>query len=521
MNSGYTFDGLDFLDEWHVQVMSVKGHLDLPKRKDPVLHDFGESENGVVAFTDESDIFYEARDLKLHCYIKETTPENLQTRFAGMCDAITEPGLHELVLKNAYNTYMVYQRDGSSIILSGPWNNNQNVAEFDIIFREPYPVYPLLWRGLIGHWMLGVDEEVLGNEIVTGGQDMGDAYWSNYGAPETNEQTDHDGQSNCRHIVDDPGGWGGCAHTQFTSETHRTYKTVYKIKVISGVVSARIRNGDNSQYIWLDNNITDASWTTYTHYWREPAGGATAYIHFLNNHATNSAEFYVDEVSIKEVNTDDLSDENNDGELYGFGDDNPSPSNIYTTDREGTSNECLDFDGVDDYIDPGQTYQSELQEPFSFSLWIKPDDGMPASTEFLVAEWYNTGVLYLYIHSNGKLQVSYKAGSVQANAMTNSAIFSNGVQDWAHVAFTVDENYIKIFVDGVEQQLDATADGDMSDVSMDDFITTRNFYIGAQNNGADNNHFDGKIHDVRFYSRALSYGEVKLLYRLYNNALDY
>ncbi|GAI12163.1 unnamed protein product, partial [marine sediment metagenome] len=41
----------------------------------------------------------------------------------------------------------------------------------------------------------------------------------------------------------------------------------------------------------------------------------------------------------------------------------------------GKINGALDFDGTDDYVDTGNTFESTFQDSFSISLWIKPDDG--------------------------------------------------------------------------------------------------------------------------------------------------
>ena len=56
-------------------------------------------------------------------------------------------------------------------------------------------------------------------------------------------------------------------------------------------------------------------------------------------------------------------------------------SNISAT-QAVESKYSASFDGTDDYIDTGQNFSSVFNDSFSISLWVKLDDGQPASTQY-------------------------------------------------------------------------------------------------------------------------------------------
>ena len=69
---------------------------------------------------------------------------------------------------------------------------------------------------------------------------------------------------------------------------------------------------------------------------------------------------------------------------------------------------------------------------------------------------------------------------------------------------------MSIYFDGVAQSLTS---GDISGVTMGDFTTSNNFYIGALNNvGSLIYEWDGNIAITRIYNKALSSAEVLLNY---------
>lgn len=162
MNSGYTLDGYDLLAEWNCQVQEVTGHLDFPERKDPTEYDWPD-EDGIEAYTDESDIVFKARDITLKCFMTATTRANFMLYLNSLRSYVTNSGLHDLVLKNADNTYEVFWKKKSAFNRLVTWNSTKNVGSFYLVFTEPSPIYPAIWRGLSGSWTLnstdGADDQ--------------------------------------------------------------------------------------------------------------------------------------------------------------------------------------------------------------------------------------------------------------------------------------------------------------------------------------------------------------------------
>ena len=187
--------------------------------------------------------------------------------------------------------------------------------------------------------------------------------------------------------------------------------------------------------------------------------------------------------------------------------------NMRVTDNFGP---CLYFDGTHSYVDTGSTFQSTFQSSFSFSVWVKPDDGLPAASEYFGGT-DSAGVVYFSLGSNGVPLFSYSAGGNSVNATTASALFSNGQEDWHHMVFVGDSTIsasggLKIYFDGTRPAAGLT--GNTSSVTFSDYTSTRNLYIGAEHTAAGaNSPLAGLIDNVVIYNRALTANEVHQLYR--------
>jgi hypothetical protein len=142
---------------------------------------------------------------------------------------------------------------------------------------------------------------------------------------------------------------------------------------------------------------------------------------------------------------------------------------------------------------------------FSFAAWVRPRDGNPPSIYTLYHDVQNTGSVnnsrtYAIITTDGKINAVYAQGGTVVQATTASAIFTNGTQDYAkHIAITFTSgNFIRIYVDGVLQTLDAGTTGNLSTVTMASYVNGTNVLtIGANRTGAStyNNHFYGHIRE--------------------------
>lgn len=127
--------------------------------------------------------------------------------------------------------------------------------------------------------------------------------FGNYGAVETNEAVDeHDGRTNCQHVIDDPAGYDGCSTNTFSVNKYGVYEVHFWLKVISLDVSVKWRYGDQSGSDNVFKNLSPAAWTEYTGRFVEPVGGAVAYMYVICDEGSGSGEFYLSDFSVRHVN---------------------------------------------------------------------------------------------------------------------------------------------------------------------------------------------------------------------------
>ena len=168
----------------------------------------------------------------------------------------------------------------------------------------------------------------------------------------------------------------------------------------------------------------------------------------------------------------------------------------------------LKFDGVNDYVDTGNAFQSTFRNSFSVELWAKPDDGQPGTIDFLfgTANADESARLYLYVpRTDGGITFHFEVGSDEVSG-TSSAILSDGQETWHLFSFTiVSGGTATFYMDGVSR-----CTGDASGVTMSNWTSSDEVFVGsADNNGSpESNAFDGNIATTRIYEKALSSREV-------------
>ena len=185
-----------------------------------------------------------------------------------------------------------------------------------------------------------------------------------------------------------------------------------------------------------------------------------------------------------------------------------APSNF-----DGFGNKSRSFDGVDDYVDLGNSTDfsfsdGNTDEPFSLSTWVKMDDnsifrmlskdnGTGSNREWLLAT-DSGGNLNIYLIDGGQFRGREYTTPLPEN-------------EWLHISATYDgsggANFrlgLKLYVNGV--QVDNADFGFGGYVAMD--VTTNNVYIGRYATS----YADGKFADVRIYDDELTSSEVLELY---------
>tara|TARA_R100001594_G_scaffold87585_1_gene121911 strand:+ start:9324 stop:10094 length:771 start_codon:yes stop_codon:yes gene_type:complete len=176
------------------------------------------------------------------------------------------------------------------------------------------------------------------------------------------------------------------------------------------------------------------------------------------------------------------------------------------------------FGGTDEYIDTGTTFQSTFRGDHSYSMWIKPDDGQPSGTTHMFLGTKDSSEDYIYgaILESGKIRYFFKANNDNDQLDTDTAVFTDGQQEWTHIAITAQKSAslgFKLYVNGVlhkEQNSSAT-----SSENWEAYTSSTNFLIGAYNNeGTAALPYEGGMSDFAIYNKVLSASEV---FSIYNN----
>ena len=230
---------------------------------------------------------------------------------------------------------------------------------------------------------------------------------------------------------------------------------------------------------------------------------------------------YIDNISMKEV-------QGNVGSMTSMATDNLNYSSVlpdqsFLTGVDSAYN-YIDLDGSNEYIDTGSPFQSTFRNSSSISAWIKPTDGIPSAENTIMGS-KGGGNLYFSIQTSGKLSLYLADGSSDVSTIANSATFSDGQQGWHHVVAVINNSteQVSLYLDGSVITLDGTSDGDISSLTLSNFTSTRNEYIGARNNvGTADRFFNGDVGQTAIWNKALSSTEVSAIYSLgrHGNLLD-
>ena len=137
--SGYLFDGLDLASEYGIYIEKAIGFWDLPKRKGVTEYSWEDS-NGVQVFTDEDDIYWDARNVRLICHILANSRIDFLTKLNAFKTVLVSAGLHTLKLPYGSMVYNVYFKDNSAFNILTKWDGAKLVGKFYIPLREPVPI---------------------------------------------------------------------------------------------------------------------------------------------------------------------------------------------------------------------------------------------------------------------------------------------------------------------------------------------------------------------------------------------
>ena len=78
-----------------------------------------------------------------------------------------------------------------------------------------------------------------------------------------------------------------------------------------------------------------------------------------------------------------------------------------------SNTKSLSLDGTNDYVDTNYTSNTLFRDSFSFSVWVKPDDGQPSAFKTIlgVETGSNADMVELFISTNGAIGFNHISNS--------------------------------------------------------------------------------------------------------------
>jgi len=172
------------------------------------------------------------------------------------------------------------------------------------------------------------------------------------------------------------------------------------------------------------------------------------------------------------------------------------------------SGACLEFDGVDDYVNVSRSQSLNFSAgDFSLEAWIKPFS-IPSGGAFggglILHEKApdSTGWFFGFDYEKLKLYTKEESATSYARVPSPTAVTQN---EWNHVVAIRDGETIELYING---KLEGSATG----LTIRN-VRSANLEIGSTYGNVGSNYFNGSIDEVKIYKRALTAAEIKANYQ--------
>lgn len=173
---------------------------------------------------------------------------------------------------------------------------------------------------------------------------------------------------------------------------------------------------------------------------------------------------------------------------------------------DGISGKALKFDGINDYVDCGDSLAGTILNAFTIEAWVKP---YSLSEETFI--FYDGGDGEIFFNC-----VDYANVSIGIKNSNNQFYWTRGnlpLNEWSYVVGTYNRISLKLYING--ELVSSLAVPDVSMVSLSGAYSPT---IGAYCDISDNSQrafFDGLIDELSVWQIALTPEEIKSQYRLY------
>ena len=196
-------------------------------------------------------------------------------------------------------------------------------------------------------------------------------------------------------------------------------------------------------------------------------------------------------------NAHDSSGQHNDGTIYGA---------TATTDRFGVANGAMSFNGVDNYLDLGNSAAVNFGAgDFTFCLWLGPRAYYPGETWSWIVSKGNGQPGFMVTTLSEYLRVSI--GNWFTDVVTDPGRWKLSLTLWHHIVIIRSGGMIYVYVNAMPYGTPVTSNYDFTAVANKALI------LGVMNPSASTwEWLNGKLDEVKIFSRALSASEVLAMY---------
>jgi hypothetical protein len=181
----------------------------------------------------------------------------------------------------------------------------------------------------------------------------------------------------------------------------------------------------------------------------------------------------------------------------------------------GYFDQAYELDGVDDYVEINSDILNELDRG-TLSMWFKVQDAGTTQCIFCASDSGDSNSeirLVIDEADDGKVEFSVReAGTYAYRVETTGSSYDDGL--WHHVAIVVDTNGNKMYIDGLDPEVETTyITGDATNTSFfDDVNDLDQVSIGKNiNNLGDQWEIYGMVDQFKLYERSLNHDEIRTL----------
>ncbi|MCD4827945.1 MAG: LamG domain-containing protein [Candidatus Cloacimonetes bacterium] len=205
-------------------------------------------------------------------------------------------------------------------------------------------------------------------------------------------------------------------------------------------------------------------------------------------------------------NADDESGNGHHGNMFGVD---------LTADRFGNPGSAMEFDGIDDYIEPILKLPID-GFPLSINLWVNTPGNAPGSYQTFYTSDYNDSYALSYYgfrvmqRYDGNVRAYFAATSGHGDYATRS-VYTDAplpANEWVMLSFIFESpDNMRIYFSGDEQSTFIEGNQSLTTVRFSEALDR----FGTDYRTADRPYFEGKLDDIRIYDRVLTDSEILVL----------